>query len=161
MCQVRTDFATYLDYVAHPDEMERIFEGCWVKGDAALFRELGMPLYCGNLQLARHGRDAVLEDITPLVPGRLPCANNEIPYYYQSGNHVWLYVSLAGALTPLHQDNNAVIAYLAQLKGEKEAILYAPADKRHFYTQGVGYLDPLHPDDRDFPSWRQATPWKG
>lgn len=161
MCQVRTDFAHYLDYVRHPERMESLFEHCWTKGDAALLRELDLPLYCGNLQLVRHAREAVFADIAPLVPGSLEVLNNDIPYYYQSGNHVWLYVSRAGALTPLHQDNNAVIAYLAQIEGHKDAILYHPKDKRHFYSPVVGYLDPLAPHDDDFPSWREARPWKG
>lgn len=161
MCQVRTHFATYLDYVDSPGSIDELFAGCWTRGDAALLKELGLPLYCGNLQLVRHARDAVFDDISPSVPAGLDCLNHEIPYYYQSGNHVWLYVSLRGALTPLHQDNNAVIAYLGQLKGEKEAILYPPTDKAHFYSAGVGYLDPHRPNDADFPTWRQATPWRG
>lgn len=161
MCQVQTDFATYLDYVRHPDRLEALFEGRWTKGDPALLRELDLPLYCGNLQLVRHANEPVLADISPLVPGGLPVYNDHIPYYYQSGNHVWLYVSRAGALTPLHQDNNAAIAYLAQIEGHKEAILFAPKDKRHFYNPAVGYLDPLHPDEENFPTWREAQPWKG
>lgn len=161
MCQVRTSFGTYLDYVRDPARLETLFEGSWVKGDPALLRDLGLPLYCGNLRLVRHAAEPVLQDIMPLTPGGLDFVNGEIPYYYQSGNHVWLYVSLAGALTPLHQDNNAVIAYLAQLEGHKDAILYSPRDKPHFHNPAVGYLDPLHPDDGDFPSWRQAQPWVG
>ncbi|UPG89732.1 cupin-like domain-containing protein [Luteibacter aegosomaticola] len=161
MCQVRTDFATYLDYVADPAAIDELFAGRWTRGDSTLLKELGLPLYCGNLQLVRHARDAVFDEISPSVPPGLGCLNDEIPYYYQSGNHVWLYVSLRGALTPLHQDNNAVIAYLGQLQGEKEAILYSPTDRAHFYSAGVGYLDPLNPDDVDFPTWRKATPWRG
>lgn len=161
MCQVRTTFGTYLDYVRTPSKLDSLFEGCWIKGDAALLRELDLPLYCGNLQLVRHAGEPVLADMTPLVPGPIESLNGDIPYYYQSGNHVWLYVSLAGALTPLHQDNNAVIAYLAQIAGRKDAILYSPLDKAHFHNPAVGYLDPLHPDDADFPTWRQAQPWTG
>lgn len=161
MCQVRTDFATYLAYVENPSRVGELFEGQWIKGDAKLLNDLGLPLYCGNLQLVRHAKEAVLADITPLVPGTLSSVNDDIPYYYQSGNHVWLYVSVGGALTPLHQDNNAVIAYLAQLKGEKEATLYSPGDKPHYFNSAVGYLDPLNPNDDDFPTWREAQPWKG
>lgn len=159
MCQVKTDYGTYLRYVEDPALLESLFDGQWVKGDAATLRAMGMPLYSGNLRLVRHAREAVLADIDPLVPGPLEYLNNDIPYYYQSGNHVWLYISLAGALTPLHQDNNAVIAYLAQLKGRKEAILYPPEDKPHFHRPGVGYLDPLRPNDEEFPTWRQARAW--
>lgn len=159
MCQVRTDFATYIDYVKAPDRIEKLFEGQWIKGDPATLQKSGMPLYCGNMRLVRHAREAVLSHISPLVPGEMDCLNDDIPYFYQSGNHVWLYVSLAGALTPLHQDNNAVISYLGQLRGRKEAILYSPEDKAHFYTRGVGYLDPANPNDDEFPTWRQARPW--
>jgi hypothetical protein len=161
MCQVKTDFTTYLEYVRHPDRLEALFDGCWIKGDASLLRELDLPLYCGNLQLVRYAGEPILTDITPLVPGSLELLNSDIPYYYQSGNHVWLYVSRQGALTPLHQDNNAVIAYLAQIEGHKDAILYHPRDKAYFHNSAVGYLDPMHPDDVDFPAWREAQPWVG
>ncbi len=159
MCQVRTDFGTYIDYVKDPSRIGELFDGQWVKGDLATLQRSGLPLYCGNMRLVRHAREDVLAKIAPLVPGDMECLNDEIPYFYQSGNHVWLYVSLAGALTPLHQDNNAVISYLAQLEGRKDAVLYSPEDKAHFHKKGVGYLDPSDPDETDFPTWRQARPW--
>ncbi len=159
MCQVKTDFGTYLRYVENPDSVDDLFRGKWSKGDADVLRELNLPLYCGNLRLVRHAREPVFADIHPIVPAPLETLNDDIPYYYQSGNHVWLYVSLAGALTPLHQDNNAVIAYLAQLQGRKEAILYSPEDKPHFHNPAVGYLNPLAPNEDEFPTWRQARPW--
>ena len=160
MCQVKTDFGTYLKYVKDPRQLYQLFDGKWSEGDSALFQELNLPLYCGNLRLVRHAREAVFSQITPLVPEPMECLNDEIPYYYLSGNHVWLYVSLAGALTPLHQDNNAVSAYLAQLEGHKEAILYSPQDFQHYHNAEVGYMDPLSPNDHEFPTWRQAQPWR-
>lgn len=159
MCQVKTDFGTYLKYVQDPGRLEELFDGRWSKGDASVLRELDLPLYCGNLRLVRHSREKIFSEIDPPVPEPLECLNDDIPYYYRSGNHVWLYVSLAGALTPLHQDNNAVIAYLAQLQGHKEAILYSPDDKRHYWTRELGYMDPLCPNDDEFPTWREARPW--
>ncbi len=159
MCQVKTDFASYLDYVQNPDRLEELFKDQWVKGSAETLRSMDMPLYSGNLRIVRHSREAAFEDIDPLLPEPLACWNNDIPYFYQTGNHLWLYVSPAGALTPLHQDNNAVIAYLAQLTGHKEAILYSPDDKRHYYNPAVGYLDPHNPNDAEFPTWREAQPW--
>ena len=159
MCQVRTTYGTYLRYLQQPERLEELFAGQWRKGDAAALREMNLPLYCGNLRLVRHAREPVFEELSPIVPAPLEYLNSDIPYYYQSHNHVWLYVSRAGALTPLHQDNNAVIAYLAQLKGRKHATLYSPADKPHFYNPAVGYLNPLAPNEAEFPSWRQAQPW--
>jgi hypothetical protein len=159
MCQVSTDFGTYLRYVQDPDSFEILFKDKWSRGDAASFRELELPLYCGNLRIARHSREGVFLDIDPAVPPPLEYLNSEIPYYYQCGNHLWLYVSLTGALTPLHQDNNSVFSYLAQLQGSKRAILYSPLDKPHFHNPSVGYLDPLNPNESEFPTWREARPW--
>jgi hypothetical protein len=159
MCRVTTDFGTYLKYVADPASLDTWFPGPWTTGDARMLRDLNLPLYCGNLRLARHSRDEVFAHLRPLVPEPIEYLNDEVPYYYQSGNHLWLYVSLAGALTPLHQDNNAVIAYLAQLDGCKQAILYSPEDKPHFHNASFGYFDPLNPNDEEFPTWRQARPW--
>ena len=159
MCQVRTDFATYIDYVKQPDRVEELFRDNWSKGNLDTFRRLGLPLYSGNIRIARHSREPVFTMIDPVVPSSFECFNNHIPYYYQTGNHLWLYVSIAGALTPLHQDNNAVIAYLAQLSGRKLALLYSPDDKPYYYSKDVGYMDPLNPDEATFPDWRRARPW--
>lgn len=159
MCQVQTSYGTYLDYVQQPERIAELFPEPWRKGSLEELRHMQLPLYCGNLRLVRHAAEPVLEQIQPLVPGGMECLNDQIPYYYQSGNHVWLYVSRAGALTPLHQDNNAVIAYLAQLRGRKRAVLYAPSDKAYFHTSGVGYMDPLAPDEQQFPQWHLAQPW--
>ncbi len=160
MCQVRTDFGTYIDYVCEPERVDEFFEGQWCKGDLETFRRLGLPLYSGNIRIVRHSREPVFDMIDPVVPTSLECLNDAIPYYYQTGNHLWLYVSIKGALTPLHQDNNCVIAYLAQLKGKKRAVLFSPDDKPYYYKQGVGYMDPLDPDEADFPDWRRARRWE-
>lgn len=159
MCQVKTDFGTYLKYVADPSSVDALFEGKWSKGDANVLRELNLPLYCGNLRIVRHSREKVFSDITPLVPAPVEYLNDDIPYYYQCGNHVWLYVSRAGALTPLHEDNNTVFAYLGQLQGQKRATLYNPNDRMHYHNASVGYMDPLKPNDAEFPTWRDARPW--
>jgi hypothetical protein len=160
MVQVQTDFGTYLDYLREPRRAEELFEGQWCKGDFDTFKRLGLPLYSGNIRIVRHSREPVFEMINPAVPAALECLNDAIPYYYQTGNHFWLYVSSAGALTPLHQDNNCVIAYLAQIKGRKHALLFSPQDKSYYFKSGVGYMDPLSPDESDFPDWRLARRWE-
>jgi len=160
-CRVDTNFANYIEYVKAPRRARELFDGRWMEGSIDQFEAMNMPLYCGNIQIVRHSGSPVLDEFQPLLPAPLVYWNDLIPYYYQLGNHFWLYVSLAGAVTPLHQDNNAVIAYLAQLKGTKRALLYSPEDSRHYYREGVGYLDPTAPDPEDFPTWTMARPWAG
>ena len=63
MCQVKTDFGTYLKYVADPSQVDVLFAGRWSKGDANVLRDLNLPLYCGNLRIARHSKDKVFADI--------------------------------------------------------------------------------------------------
>ncbi len=159
MCQVKTDYGTYLKYVQEQHLADTLFQDSWIKGGPEQLRDSGRPLYCGNLRLVRRANDPLFDEVSPILPAALRSLNNEIPYFYQCGNHLWLYVSAAGALTPLHQDNNAVCAYLAQLAGRKEATLYSPEDKPHYHNATVGYLDPLAPDEAQFPTWRKAQPW--
>lgn len=160
-CQVMTTFSKYLQYLETPERIDTLFNDEWIKGDLQTFKKLGLPLYCGNMQFVRHSKDTVFNELQPIVPEPLESWNSEIPYFYQSGNHLWLYVSNTGALTPLHQDNNAVIAYLAQLAGHKSAILYPPQHHKHYFNPDVGYMDPLTPSKDDFPTWQKAQPWIG
>lgn len=161
LVSVETSFAQYLDYIANPERVREIYDGCWMEGGPDEHAALGLPLYCGTLRIVHHAREPVLAELDPLVPPPLADWNHALPYYYSLFNHFWLLVSLPGALTPLHQDNNGTIALIAQLKGRKRAILYSPADLPHIYNPEVGYLDPLDPDPVDFPSHRAAVAWTG
>ena len=120
-----------------------------------------MPLYCGSLRPLNRADDPIFEELHPIVPPPLENWNAALPYYYQLFNHFWLLVSLPGALTPLHQDNNGTIALIAQLKGKKKAILYRPEDERYFFNSDIGFMNPLAPDEVYFPDWRKAQPWIG
>ena len=157
-CAVGCTYSEYLDYLRSPSEAEAIFAGKWIKGSLPEVQALGMPLYCGNVRFVAKASDPLFQEISPLTPG-LECWNAEIPQYYQIRNHVWLYVGLKGALTPLHADNNGVIAYLAQLKGSKRATLFSPEDRAHYHRPGLGYMDVLKPNTKEFPTWAEATPW--
>ncbi len=160
LVSVETTFAQYLDYIAEPDRVREIYDGCWLDGDYEQFAAQELPLYCGTLRFAHHAEDPVFAALDPLVPAPLQPWNHALPYYYSLFNHLWLLVSLPGALTPLHTDNNGTIALIAQLRGRKRAILYSPDDLRHVHNPDVGYLDPLAPDDADFPTWRSAVEWR-
>ncbi|MGH7239459.1 MAG: cupin-like domain-containing protein [Candidatus Saccharimonadales bacterium] len=159
ICEVMTTYKKYLDYIENPNKAEVLFRNEWTQGDFDEFQKMGIPLYCGNIMFARSASDPIIEDIKPLLPPGLDCWNDEIPFYYQLRNHFWLYVSLHGALTPLHSDSNSVTTYLAQLKGSKKAILYSPDDKQHYFNAGFGFMNPLEINEHEFPTWEKATPW--
>ncbi len=161
MFSVETRYSQYLDYVEDPSRLADIYPGAWVKGNCEDFLRQTMPLYCGSIRMVHDGGNEILQELDPLVPRSIETWNHALPYYYALFNHFWLFVSLPGALTPLHRDNNGIMAILAQLKGHKRAILYSPEDLRHVYNDQVGYLDPLAPDRSDFPSWDAAVQWRG
>lgn len=161
LVSVETSFRQYIDYILNPEAVREIYDGCWMDGDYEQFRAQRLPLYCGTLRFVHQANDPIFEAVSPLVPPPLRPWNHALPYYYSLFNHLWLLVSLPGALTPLHTDNNGTIALIAQLKGRKRATLYSPADLAHVFNSDVGFMDPEKPDEDDFPNWRKATRWTG
>lgn len=159
LVSVETDFARYLDYIQTPGRAKELYEGRWLEGSHDEFVARGIPLYCGTLRFVHSANDPTFDELHPLVPSPIETWNHALPYYYSLFNHLWLLVSLPGALTPLHVDNNGTIALIAQLSGCKRATLYAPADHRHVHNPSVGYLDPDHPDPQDYPTWTEAVKW--
>jgi hypothetical protein len=159
LVSVETDFARYLDYISDPDRVRELYEGHWLEGSYEAFAAQDLPLYCGTLRFVHSAQDPIFDEFKPLVPRPIETWNHALPYYYSLFNHLWLLVSLPGALTPLHVDNNGTIALIAQLRGRKRATLYSPDDHRHVYNPAVGYLDPERPDAKDFPTWQDAEKW--
>lgn len=161
LVSVETNFSQYIDYIRNPECVKEIYSGCWMDGTYEDFVAQELPLYCGTLRIVHQADDKIFEEVSPLVPAPIEPWNHALPYYYSLFNHFWLLVSLQGALTPLHTDNNGTIALIAQLKGRKRAMLYSPDDLRHVYNPSVGFLDPLKPDKTDFPTWDSAIQWAG
>lgn len=161
LVSVETRFDQYLDYIREPHRVSDIYDGCWMEGNLEQFLAQDLPLYCGTLRIVHRADDPIFAEISPLVPEPIAPWNHALPYYYSLFNHLWLLVSLPGALTPLHRDNNGTIALVAQLKGRKQAILYAPEDFAHIHNPDVGYVDPLAPDRQDFPTFDSAMKWVG
>ncbi|WP_426752822.1 cupin-like domain-containing protein [Myxococcus sp. Y35] len=161
LVSVETEFSRYLEYIRHPERARELYDGRWMEGDYEQFLAQELPLYCGTLRIVHKADDPVFAEVEPLVPAPLRPWNHALPYYYSLFNHFWLLVSLPGALTPLHIDNNGTIALIAQLKGRKRATLYSPGDLRHVHNPDVGFMDPERPDEADFPTWRQAVKWVG
>ncbi|MDJ0642705.1 MAG: cupin-like domain-containing protein [Erythrobacter sp.] len=161
LVSVKTRFDQYLDYIEDPERAEQIYEGCWLEGDFAEFSRLGLPLYCGTLRMIHKADDPLFREVDPLLPEPLKEWNHALPYYYTLFNHFWLLVSLPGALTPLHTDNNGTIALIAQLRGKKRATLFSPADLQHVRTARGDFFDPKETADPEFPTASLATRWHG
>jgi len=160
---VETSFGDYLAYLAEPSRAGRLFEGKWVEGSHEGWLDSALPLYCGTVEVAASLEDPVLERIAPRLPPGICDHGPHIPFFFETYNHFWLYVSNAGALTPLHFDNNAVGAYLAQLEGLKRATLFSPADESRVRTTKGGkhaWLDPENVDTAAFPGASEATAWE-
>ena len=161
LVSVKTRFDQYLDYIEHPERIEAIYEGCWLDGDFDAFQKMDMPLYCGTLRIVHGADDPVFRQVAPLLPKPLRSWNHALPYYYTLFNHFWLLVSLPGALTPLHTDNNGTIALIAQLRGRKRATLFSPDDLRYVRNANGDFLDPDNEADHEFPEASKAQRWSG
>jgi hypothetical protein len=160
ICEVQTSFGEYLEYLQAPDKAEQLFCEKWRTGDFEEYSARGIPLYCGNLPFARSPSDEILRDVHPILPPGVEDLNRYIPFFFDTDTHYWLYVSIGGALTPLHYDNNAVNAILGQLKGRKRATLFAPEDERHVRNTEFGWMDPENPQSDRFSSVQRATDWE-
>lgn len=158
---IETTYSDYLAYIKDPDKAQSLFERGCVSGSYGKYKTSGIPLYCGSVRFVFNGREAMIGDLAPYAPKSIEIWNDYIPFYYQLKNHVWLYVSKKDSVTPLHQDNNGVISYLAQYKGIKRAVLFSPEDSPHYFNSDVGYLDLSKPNIKDFPTWQDATAWTG
>ncbi len=161
LVSVKTRFDQYLDYIEHPEHAEHIYEDCWLEGSFEEFTRLGLPLYCGTLRMIHTADDPLFRQVDPILPEPLKSWNHVLPYYYTLFNHFWLLVSLPGALTPLHTDNNGTIALIAQLRGRKRATLFSPSDLQHVRTTRGDFFDPNLTEDPEFPTASLATRWHG
>jgi len=159
ICSVGTTFGDYLSYLENPDLADQLFAGQWMQGGPDQLRAMDSPLYCGSLRFVSSPEEARIPELSPLLPEGVECWNDMIPHFYKLENHFWLFVAKAGALTPLHTDNNAVIAYLAQFSGEKDLTLFGPEDHDLLYRSDHGYLDWDRPDSALFPDWPAARRW--
>jgi hypothetical protein len=106
----------------------------------------------------------LLPDVSPLPPYVLPNWFRG-PFYPSAGREAEIYIGGAGGTFPiLHYDSNSTHAFLAQIYGEKEAVLF-PSDQAHLMYPSDGKKirhhsripDVEHPDLERFPLFAQAT----
>ncbi len=99
------------------------------------------------------------------VPDNIP-SDNGAERLDRSFSKVFL--GPAGTVTRLHNDTYHTHAWLSQIRGSKQFILYAPSDAHNLHCgEGVysdkgsaqTWFDPLNPDYDKFPRARKATPY--
>lgn len=91
------------------------------------------------------------------------------PLYPSAGRDAEIYIGGASAGFPfLHYDANSTHAFLCQVYGDKEAILYSPDDTEFVYAKSDAgrrhqsvVTDVENPDYTTFPKFAQATAWRG
>lgn len=160
LCTAAFTVADYIRYVVDPTRRP----GCtWLQGSWERVEALGIPLYAGNVDLlSLPGGKDLLEDLevrcdfmsdwSRWLPRRL------LDRVWRCRTHFYLYVSAPGALTPLHYDFWDSHAYLAQIRGEKECVLFGPRDSEAIHH---GEIDPERPDFARYPRLQGATAWTG
>jgi len=68
-----------------------------------------------------------------------------------------VFIGPEGSLSKLHIDFGHTHAYLAQIQGRKQAVLFSPSDSPYLYD---GQVDPERPDLERFPLYDQATAYE-
>lgn len=80
-------------------------------------------------------------------------------FEWTCGRDYWsIYVGPEGVLSKLHRDFWHTHAYLAQIRGRKNAILFSPEESHLIYD---GQVDPEQPDFDRFELFDQATQYEG
>ncbi|MDJ0627012.1 MAG: cupin-like domain-containing protein [Rhodobacter sp.] len=147
-CDLVTTLADYIDYLTAEE------------ADADLHRHhrrLGAerPFYCTSYQpFLAHPE--LWDDIAlpPFVLDWWPYFDLEFKRSHFPHVQGWILLSPPGAVSRLHVDSHHTITLLAQLRGTKEAYLFAPEDAEAVYH---GAVDPADPDHSRFPDLKMAT----
>ena len=110
----------------------------------------------------------LLGDLNPTPPYVTP---NWLrgPFYPSDGRDAEIYIGGAGGAFPfIHYDSNSTHAFLAQVYGDKEAVLYSPKESEYMYPKTVPkqrhhslITDTENPDLVRFPLFAKATAYRG
>ncbi|GAB4512416.1 MAG: hypothetical protein Tsb0019_08990 [Roseibium sp.] len=155
---VNTTLADYVAYLENPDHIA----GEWTVGDIDSLRSAGLSLYAGNFNPAHpvRGRpDEVFKDV-PRLPKFIECWFDMLdPEFVEKcqrlQSHQFVYLSIAGGITPLHHDFWETHAFLAQICGKKRAVLFHPKYMDELYREPTGDVPTLMRD----PAFDHMTCW--
>jgi hypothetical protein len=161
ICGVETTVASYVAYLRNPADAR--IDGRWLAGDPDLLKSSALTLYAGNFNPAdsKLGNRSLFFSHVPELPlfidswlDRLDPAFRDACEGRQS--HYYVYLSVSGGKTPLHQDFWATHTFLAQIAGRKEAILFAPELKDELYRDSTGDVRRMMAD----PSYDSIAGWR-
>lgn len=159
-----TKFSSFID---HLDTPSGDLPGFWLDREG---KPLGGEPERGELRYYLMGWNALrrhpelCKDISP-APGfttdwtlALDANARELVEWICDKELTSVYIGPADTISRLHRDFGHTHAYLAQIRGVKEAILFSPSDSGFVYN---GQVDPEQPDPELFPLLDQATAYAG
>jgi hypothetical protein len=161
ICGVETTVASYVAYLRNP--ADAAIDGTWVTGDPDLLKRSALTLYAGNFNPADAelgNRELFFRDV-PEFPPFLDCWMNRLDPAFREAcerqqAHYFVYLSVPGAMTPLHQDFWATHTFLAQIAGRKEAVLFAPELLPELYRDPTGDVRTMMAD----PTYDALEGWR-
>ena len=127
-------------------------------------RERGRPFY-GNSWCPFNDNQELCQHIARpyFVPDSMP---EDTPEARKMSNcFTKIFLGPAGTVTRLHNDTYYTHAWLSQVRGRKQFILYPPSQAHYLHAEAIANgsadsrFDPLAPDFVRFPRARAATPY--
>jgi hypothetical protein len=160
ICAVQTTVASYVAYLRNP--ADAMIDGTWLAGDPDVLKSSALTLYAGNFnpadpELGNRNlvfRDAPLPPFIDSLMCRLSPAFRDACERRQS--HYYVYLSVPGGVTPLHQDFWKTHTFLAQITGRKEAILFPSDLAETLYRESTGDVRKMMTD----PSYDSVAGWR-
>jgi hypothetical protein len=160
ICAVQTTVASYVAYLRNP--ADAMIDGTWLAGDPDVLKSSSLTLYAGNFNPAHPElgnrnlvfRDAPLPPFIDSLMGHLSPAFRDACERRQS--HYYVYLSVPGGVTPLHQDFWKTHTFLAQITGRKEAILFPSDLAETLYRESTGDVRKMMTD----PSYDSVAGWR-
>ena len=171
MQTLRTTLGEYIDYMQQPAhgpiaQRER---------DAPFYGNSWSPFMEHEVLRSHLSRPYFVPDDIPCsmgCPVDIPCnVAAEEGHERLDRSFTKIFLGPAGTVTRLHNDTYYTHAWLSQIRGTKQFILYPPS-QAHLIHAGEGinegvddhgasqtWFDPLAPDFDKFPRARQATPY--
>ena len=171
MQTLRTTLGEYIDYMqqrAHGPIAQR-------ERDAPFYGNSWSPFMEHEVLRSHLSRPYFVPDDIPCsmgCPVDIPCnVAAEEGHERLDRSFTKIFLGPAGTVTRLHNDTYYTHAWLSQIRGTKQFILYPPS-QAHLIHAGEGinegvddhgasqtWFDPLAPDFDKFPRARQATPY--